>query len=67
MHHEWARPAATARSYELFARHVMPHFQGTGVRLRAAAEYARSRWEELDQAHGQAIRAATSRYPDAAT
>jgi limonene 1,2-monooxygenase len=67
MHHEWARPDATARSYELFARHVMPHFQGTGVRLRAAAEYARSRWQELDQAHGQAIQAATSRHPDTAT
>jgi limonene 1,2-monooxygenase len=26
MHHEWARPDTTARSYELFARHVMPHF-----------------------------------------
>ncbi|HEU5302779.1 MAG TPA: LLM class flavin-dependent oxidoreductase [Acidimicrobiia bacterium] len=26
--HEWADPAATRRSYELFARHVMPHFQG---------------------------------------
>ena len=44
MHHEWARLDATARSYELFARHVMPHFQGTAERLRAAAEYARSRW-----------------------
>ena len=26
--HEWADPAATRHSYELFARHVMPHFQG---------------------------------------
>ncbi len=26
--HEWADPAATRKSYELFARHVMPHFQG---------------------------------------
>jgi limonene 1,2-monooxygenase len=30
MHHEWARPGATARSYELFAQHVMPRFQATG-------------------------------------
>ncbi|HEY8216021.1 MAG TPA: LLM class flavin-dependent oxidoreductase [Acidimicrobiia bacterium] len=26
--HEWADPAATLHSYELFAREVMPHFQG---------------------------------------
>jgi len=59
MHHEWARSDATARSYELFARHVMPRFQGTGARLQAAADYARSRWQELDHRHAEAIRAAT--------
>ncbi|MDP6606661.1 MAG: LLM class flavin-dependent oxidoreductase [Dehalococcoidia bacterium] len=26
--HEWAEPEATRRSYELWARHVAPHFQG---------------------------------------
>jgi limonene 1,2-monooxygenase len=26
--HEWADPAATRQSYELFARYVAPHFQG---------------------------------------
>ncbi|OLT12179.1 monooxygenase [Pseudonocardia sp. CNS-139] len=26
--HEWANPAATRRSYELVAQHVMPRFQG---------------------------------------
>ena len=26
--HEWADPAATRHSYELFARYVAPHFQG---------------------------------------
>jgi limonene 1,2-monooxygenase len=62
MHHEWARPDATARSYELFARHVVPRFQGTAERLRAAAEYARSRWSELDRAQADAIRAATDRH-----
>jgi limonene 1,2-monooxygenase len=29
MAHDWADPAATRRSYELFAEHVMPHFDGT--------------------------------------
>ena len=62
MHHEWARPDATARSYELFARHVVPRFQGTAERLRAAAEYARSRWSELDRAQAAAIRGATDRH-----
>ncbi len=26
--HDWADPAATYRSYELFAQHVIPHFEG---------------------------------------
>jgi limonene 1,2-monooxygenase len=30
--HNWADPRATLRSYELIARHVMPHFQGTRSR-----------------------------------
>jgi limonene 1,2-monooxygenase len=62
MHHEWARPDATARSYELFARHVMPHFQGSARRLAAAADYARSRRTELDQRQAAAIRASTERH-----
>jgi limonene 1,2-monooxygenase len=27
--HDWANPAATYRSYELFAQHVIPHFDGS--------------------------------------
>jgi limonene 1,2-monooxygenase len=62
MHHEWARPEATNRSYELFARHVMPHFQGTRARLVAAEDHARARWNELDRRHAEATRAATERH-----
>ena len=62
MHHEWARPGATARSYELFAQHVMPRFQATGDRLVAAAEHARSRWSDLDRRQGHAIQAAIDRH-----
>jgi limonene 1,2-monooxygenase len=62
MHHEWARPDATARSYELFARHVMPRFQESSGRLRAAADHARARRGELDRRHAAAIRAATERH-----
>jgi limonene 1,2-monooxygenase len=62
MHHEWARPGATTRSYELFARHVVPRFTGAAARLSAAADDARSRWAELDRRHGAAIQAATRRH-----
>lgn len=34
--HDWARPAATLQSYELFAREVMPAFQNTTKRMRAS-------------------------------
>lgn len=37
---EWTDREAMFRSYELFARHVMPHFQGKLVGLNAAAEVA---------------------------
>jgi limonene 1,2-monooxygenase len=62
IHHEWARHAATLRSYELFADHVMPRFQGSADRILAAEEYARSRWDELDGRQGAAIAAATERH-----
>jgi limonene 1,2-monooxygenase len=62
MHHEWARPDATAKSYELLARYVKPRFQGSADRLRQAEEYGRSRWRELDQRQADAIQAATDRH-----
>ena len=37
--HEWARPAATLQSYELFARHVMPVFQNSTKRLQASQQF----------------------------
>jgi limonene 1,2-monooxygenase len=40
MAHDWADHAATLRSYELFARHVMPEFQGTLPRLAASRDWA---------------------------
>lgn len=62
--HEWARHADTLRSYELFADHVMPRFQGSADRLLAAEQYAQSRWNELDGRQGAAIAAATQRHAD---
>ena len=62
IHHEWARHAATLRSYELFADYVIPRFQGSTDRLVQAQDYAVSRWAELDARQGAAIQAATDRH-----
>ena len=40
--HNWADPRATQRSYELIARHVMPHFQGHAQQTLDAAARARA-------------------------
>jgi len=62
MHTEWARPDAMARHYELFARYVKPHFQGTTERLQRAEDYAKARWQELDARSSAAITEATERH-----
>jgi limonene 1,2-monooxygenase len=40
--HEWANREQTMRSFELFARWVMPRFQGSLDTVRASQEWARS-------------------------
>jgi limonene 1,2-monooxygenase len=47
MAHEWADREATLRSYELFARYVMPEFQGSLVRPIASRDWAASHREGL--------------------
>jgi limonene 1,2-monooxygenase len=37
--HEWADTAATNRSYELMARYVIPHFQGSEQRPREQRDW----------------------------
>ncbi len=37
--HEWADPEATRRSYELFARYVMPHFQNQLEPIQASYDW----------------------------
>lgn len=37
--HDWAQPEATRRSWELFARYVMPELNGTTAKLRQSADY----------------------------
>ena len=64
MAHEWARPDAISRHYELFADQVMPKFQGSADRTLAAERYARGRWEELNSRQTDALQAATDRYAE---
>jgi len=37
--HDWASPAATKHSFELFAQYVMPHFTGQLVRPQASCDW----------------------------
>ena len=60
--HNWANPPATARSYELIARHVMPVFQGHAQATLDAAERARAARPELAAVHAKAVEAAGERY-----
>ncbi|CAM4319505.1 Limonene 1,2-monooxygenase [Mycobacterium basiliense] len=64
MGHEWANPAATKRSAELFAAEVMPHFQGhTQPTIDAAARAGEVR-DGLAQTQLQAIEHMTKKYQD---
>jgi len=51
--HNWANSAATAQSYEMIARYVMPHFQQLNVNREASLEWvAQRRREELAREAG---------------
>lgn len=60
--HNWANPEATRKSFELFARHVMPHFQSSGSNLQAAADRAHAARPALAEKQLQAVAEATERY-----
>ena len=60
--HNWANTEATHRSYELFARHVMPRFQSGGSGLRAAASRARAVRPQMADQQMRAVSEATERY-----
>ena len=40
MGHEWADTEATRHSYELIARYVAPHFQGSSESLTSSRDWA---------------------------
>jgi len=60
--HEWATREQTLRSYELFARYVMPRFQGSLETIRGSNEWARGNRKTIFGPNVEAIRRA---YTDA--
>ncbi len=62
MDHEWANPVAQKRHYELFARHVKPHFQGLAKGPMKAQDRAIGEWESLGDRVERAVAAATERH-----
>lgn len=60
--HNWANNEATRKSYELFARHVMPRFQGQVNSLIGAADRARTARPELADKQLVAVEEATTLY-----
>ncbi len=60
--HDWAAPAARLRSYELFARHVAPHFQGQYQATTDARARAREARPVLAQDNLKAVAQSTARY-----
>jgi limonene 1,2-monooxygenase len=54
--HEWATREQTLRSFELFARYVMPHFQGSAEMTRASNEWARANRRTIFSPNVEAIR-----------
>ncbi len=60
--HNWADPAATAKSYELIARHVMPHFQGHYFATMDSANRAEKLRPDLAAKHAKAVEDMQARY-----
>jgi limonene 1,2-monooxygenase len=56
--HEWAPRHETLKSYELFARYVMPRFQGSLETIRASNEWARANRRGIFGPNVEAIRRA---------
>ena len=56
--HNWANRQQTLHSYELFARYVMPRFQGTADGPRSSNEWARGNRRTIFSPNVEAIRRA---------
>lgn len=64
MAHEWADREATLRSYELFARYVMPEFQGAVEPPRASRDWAAANRSTFIGAAMQAIMTQIARHAE---
>jgi limonene 1,2-monooxygenase len=53
--HDWAPPAATMHSYELFAREVIPHFKGQLTASHTSHEWAKGLRDQLFGRVGEAV------------
>ena len=53
--HDWANSRATAESFELVARYVMPHFQKLNVNREASLEWVLRNRPQFGEQHRQAI------------
>jgi limonene 1,2-monooxygenase len=62
MAHDWANWEATKKHYELFARHVMPHFQDSASRIQASERWAQGQWQTLNDRQWSAIQSWTERH-----
>ena len=62
MCHDWADWDATRRSYELFARHVIPHFQGQFDGRQNSYDVAAARQPEFHVAATDGVAAAKAEY-----
>jgi limonene 1,2-monooxygenase len=54
--HNWADFEATKRSYELYARYVMPHFSGDNRPRVASFEWCTAHRDELTEKRQSAAR-----------
>jgi limonene 1,2-monooxygenase len=59
---EWATREQVLHSYELIARHVRPHFQGSLLNLRTSAAWSAAKKEEIMALRTQAIDKAKQAY-----
>jgi limonene 1,2-monooxygenase len=53
--HDWAPPEATFKSYELFARKVIPHFKGQLTAPRTSHDWAKGMRDQLFGRVGEAV------------
>jgi len=56
--HEWANREQTLKSYELFARYVMPRFQGSAETTRGSNDWARANRKTIFSPNVEAIQRA---------